>query len=127
MVFMAVCNRWKDLCNGSDFMKQNCEKTCEVCKPGNASRLFVTIATSCKKIHLFSIILLMSLFDSVVACEWDEFSSWTTCTKTCGGGTQVRQRQVKVPAQFGGEACEGGQAEQRVCNEQGCPSKYFCN
>ena len=64
-------------------------------------------------------------FDSLVACEWDEFSSWTTCTKTCGGGTQVRQRQVKVPAQFGGEACEGGQAEQRVCNEQGCPSKYF--
>ena len=61
-------------------------------------------------------------FDSVVACEWDEFSSWTTCTKTCGGGTQVRQRQVKVPAQFGGEACEGGQAEQRVCNDQGCPS-----
>ena len=60
----------------------------------------------------------------LVNCSWDEFSSWTTCTKTCGGGTQVRQRQVKVPAQFGGEACEGGQAEQRVCNEQGCPSTY---
>ena len=37
MVFMAVCNRWKDLCNGSKFMQENCEKTCEVCKPGNVS------------------------------------------------------------------------------------------
>ena len=36
----------------------------------------------------------------------------------------MRQRQVKVPSQFGGAACEGGQAEQRVCNEQGCPSMY---
>lgn len=33
MVFMAICNRWKDLCNGSKWMKENCERTCEVCKP----------------------------------------------------------------------------------------------
>ena len=70
------------------------------------------------------ILLVLLIFLFLVNCSWDEFSSWTTCTKTCGGGTQVRQRQVKVPAQFGGEACEGGQAEQRVCNEQGCPSTY---
>ena len=65
----------------------------------------------------------LSSFHHVVDCSWDEYSSWTTCTKSCGGGTQVRQRQVKVPAQFGGAACEGGAAEQRVCNQQGCPSK----
>ena len=58
-----------------------------------------------------------------VHCAWDDYGSWTTCTKTCGGGTQVRQRQVATPAQFGGAACEGGAAEQRVCNVQGCPSK----
>ena len=33
MVYMAVCSRWKDLCNGSEWMRENCERTCEVCKP----------------------------------------------------------------------------------------------
>ena len=61
----------------------------------------------------------------LVHCAWDDYSSWTTCTKSCGGGIQVRQRQVSVPAQFGGNACEGGAAEQRICNVQGCPSKCF--
>ena len=51
------------------------------------------------------------------------FSDWTTCTKTCGGGVQARQRQVAVAAQFGGEACQGGAAEQRVCHPEECPSK----
>ena len=64
------------------------------------------------------------MFYLIVNCTWDEFSDWTTCTKTCGGGLQARQRKVKVKAQFGGEACEGGTAEQRQCNIQGCPRKY---
>ena len=64
-----------------------------------------------------------SFYNIIVNCTWDEYSSWTTCTKTCGGGVQARQRQIKVPAQFGGAACEGGAAVQRVCNTQGCPSK----
>ena len=63
------------------------------------------------------------IFFEIVNCTWDEFSDWTTCTKTCGGGVQVRQRQIAVPSQFGGLGCQGGAAEQRTCNEQGCPSK----
>ena len=62
---------------------------------------------------------------NIVNCTWDEFGDWTTCTKTCGGGVEVRQRQVAVDAQFGGAACQGGAAEQRLCREEDCPSKYY--
>ena len=71
---------------------------------------------------MFSFILHQYYLYNVVNCTWDEFSEWTTCTKTCGGGVKVRQRQVAVSAQFGGEACQGGAAEQIVCNPQECPS-----
>ena len=45
----------------------------------------------------------------------------TTCTKKCGGGTQSRTRGVKVPAAFGGKACEGEKKEEKPCNPQACP------
>ena len=63
------------------------------------------------------------MFYITVNCTWDEFSDWTTCTKTCGGGLQVRQRKVAVVSQFGGSACQGGAAEQRLCSTQNCPRK----
>ena len=45
----------------------------------------------------------------------------TTCSKSCGGGTQFRSRGVKVAAAFGGEACKGDTKEEQSCNTQACP------
>lgn len=52
--------------------------------------------------------------------RWHSWSSWGSCSKTCGGGAQQRQRVCEGPF-FGGEPCPGEKGEQRRCNEKRCP------
>uniref|UniRef100_A0A7N6AAT8 Adhesion G protein-coupled receptor B1b n=1 Tax=Anabas testudineus TaxID=64144 RepID=A0A7N6AAT8_ANATE len=55
--------------------------------------------------------------------RWHPWSSWGTCSKTCGGGVQQRQRVCEGPF-FGGEPCPGEKGEQRRCNEKRCPEPH---
>lgn len=69
-----------------------------------------------------------------VDCEWSVWSSWSSCSKLCGGGSQMRSRYVKVQPQHGGLLCEPtvctqgtgggkgrcGAAETRTCNIMSC-------
>nr|XP_039248800.1 fibrillin-3-like [Styela clava] len=54
-------------------------------------------------------------------CVWGEWGNWTSCTKTCDGGYQYRERQVAVAALCGGKECIGQNEEIEICNEQCCP------
>lgn len=54
--------------------------------------------------------------------KWQAWSLWGGCTKTCGGGSQQRQRVCYGPF-FGGEQCPGDREEVRPCNEKRCPGK----
>ena len=74
--------------------------------------LWITIFSNERFLHFF-----------LVACEWDEWSDWDTCSLTCGGGMTARVRNIKVYPQFGGEICQGQAAEMKVCNNQTCPSE----
>ncbi|XP_031555969.1 uncharacterized protein LOC116292757 [Actinia tenebrosa] len=50
------------------------------------------------------------------------FSNYSTCSKTCGGGVQVRLRSCTSPEpQFGGKNCTGSYKETKSCNAQPCP------
>ena len=49
--------------------------------------------------------------------EWSEF---TTCDKTCGGGMRQRLRKIAVPSADGGAAC-GPTAQQEACSTGACP------
>ena len=60
----------------------------------------------------------------VVDCEWENWSVWSDCTKSCGGGTQTRTRG-QIPAQNGGAECEGKSEETRDCNTEECPCTYI--
>uniref|UniRef100_A0A3Q3WPN1 G-protein coupled receptors family 2 profile 2 domain-containing protein n=1 Tax=Mola mola TaxID=94237 RepID=A0A3Q3WPN1_MOLML len=57
--------------------------------------------------------------------RWHAWSSWGSCSKTCGGGIQQRQRVCEGPF-FGGERCPGEKGEQKRCNEKRCPAHEIC-
>ena len=63
--------------------------------------------------------LVKTLFISV-NCEWGSWNSFSSCTKTCGGGTKYRTRSKSVPEKNGG-TCTGRTKDEENCNTQNCP------
>uniref|UniRef100_A0A3Q3AAE4 SCO-spondin n=1 Tax=Kryptolebias marmoratus TaxID=37003 RepID=A0A3Q3AAE4_KRYMA len=53
---------------------------------------------------------------------WSQWSNWTACTKSCGGGVQSRRRHCDNPIPEGeGNYCEGLGTEVITCNTDHCP------
>jgi len=53
---------------------------------------------------------------------WSDFSDWSECSVTCGGGSQSRSKSCSNPAPaFGGAGCDGDDSESRDCNVGPCP------
>ncbi|XP_056142961.1 adhesion G protein-coupled receptor B1 [Lampris incognitus] len=63
------------------------------------------------------------LGDCPVDGKWQSWSMWASCSKTCGGGSQQKQRVCYGPF-FGGQPCPGEQEEVRRCNEKRCPEPH---
>lgn len=59
-----------------------------------------------------------------VNCEYEEWGTWTPCTKTCESGEKTRQRGIETVAQYGGTECSGKMKETQSCNTKDCPSTY---
>ncbi|XP_042187612.1 adhesion G protein-coupled receptor B1 [Callorhinchus milii] len=58
--------------------------------------------------------------------KWQKWTSWESCTKTCDGGKQRRERICTGPF-FGGLQCDGSWEEYRLCNEKRCPEPHeYC-
>merc|ERR1719238_618297 len=55
-----------------------------------------------------------------VNCEVSEWSKWSKCSASCGGGSQTRSRSVTVPASNGGAECPHLE-EDLACNTHKCP------
>jgi hypothetical protein len=55
-----------------------------------------------------------------VDCVPSTWGSWSSCSKTCGAGTQTRERSISVDAQFGGKACPALESSQ-FCRTTRCP------
>ena len=53
-------------------------------------------------------------------CIWNSWEDWSACTKTCGGGTQMRNRRVATQETKGG-SCDGESSEHQDCNSDACP------
>eukprot|EP00930_Biecheleria_cincta_P066152 TRINITY_DN5216_c0_g2_i1.p1 TRINITY_DN5216_c0_g2~~TRINITY_DN5216_c0_g2_i1.p1 ORF type:complete len:1322 (+),score=217.62 TRINITY_DN5216_c0_g2_i1:131-4096(+) len=54
-------------------------------------------------------------------CQWSDWSNWTSCSNTCGEGSQARSRQVAVEADYGGLPCSGNTQQSRRCEDVSCP------
>ncbi|XP_043457395.1 A disintegrin and metalloproteinase with thrombospondin motifs 16 [Prionailurus bengalensis] len=54
--------------------------------------------------------------------HWSDWSSWSPCSRTCGGGVSHRDRLCANPKpSHGGKFCEGSARTLRLCNSQKCP------
>ena len=58
-------------------------------------------------------------WDSDVSCDsyWTSWSQWSTCSKTCGGGTSTRNRVLQPDGQQGSES--------KACNTDKCCQEKF--
>ena len=53
--------------------------------------------------------------------SWGSWRPWSSCSKTCGGGTQTRGRLCDSPAPvYGGGDCRGDQSQEKQCNTHSC-------
>ena len=63
---------------------------------------------------------------SVVHGQWSEWGGYTTCTKTCGTGNQIRIRTcTNPPPSGGGNPCGGSSSQSRDCNDNACPGAFL--
>ena len=54
--------------------------------------------------------------------NWSDYSAWSECSASCGGGVMERSRNCDSPApENGGNPCEGEAADNQACNEDPCP------
>ena len=79
------------------------------------SMLPLLFSNSLKLSNVFNLIFIS------VNCRWGKWSSWESCSKSCGGGIQYRTRTVSQLAEHGGLQCKGSPYETNTCNEVGCP------
>jgi len=64
---------------------------------------------------------LENLACAVTDCEWGEWSPWSSCTCSCGGGQRSRDRHIAVAPKDGGRACEVKDREEvEGCNAEPC-------
>lgn len=100
-------------------------KPCENFAHANKSWLQVSI-TSCA----FSFFADSKWIHWASSCEtvdgnWASWTSYGSCSVTCGGGTQTRSRTCTNPApQYLGQNCAGMSSESQQCNTHNCPSMY---
>ena len=65
------------------------------------------------------------VFRFTVDGGWSNWGSYGACSKTCGPGSQTRQRTCdKPPPSAGGKQCDGSGSETKNCNDKACPGIY---
>ena len=56
-------------------------------------------------------------------CEWSQWSKWSICSQSCGGGKRTSKRTVRIESKQGGEECSGEDVREETCNLHPCPGK----
>jgi hypothetical protein len=80
----------------------------------------IYVGTDTSPAHIVEVVGALHASD----CAISEWSHWSECSLTCGGGIQRRARSVIHPALHGGMACPADHSQQRLCNEHiVCPKE----
>ncbi|XP_065064502.1 uncharacterized protein LOC135690773 [Rhopilema esculentum] len=57
---------------------------------------------------------------------WAEWLSWSSCSKSCGGGLRFRRRECTNPSPWnGGDYCKGYSISNETCNTRRCSGMYL--
>eukprot|EP00930_Biecheleria_cincta_P096731 TRINITY_DN88536_c0_g1_i1.p1 TRINITY_DN88536_c0_g1~~TRINITY_DN88536_c0_g1_i1.p1 ORF type:complete len:1777 (+),score=234.93 TRINITY_DN88536_c0_g1_i1:51-5333(+) len=59
-------------------------------------------------------------------CEFSQWTAWTQCSESCGGGTKSRLRRIQDFAEHAGKPCDGVLREAQSCGEDACPGTAVC-
>ena len=54
-------------------------------------------------------------------CVWERWSTWSSCSKLCGVGTNTRSRK-KIKIEQNGGNCSGSERDNKFCNTHSCPN-----
>ena len=55
-----------------------------------------------------------------VDCAVSQWAGWSTCSKTCGGGSKSRQRYISSHAAYGGQGCPAELSQTATCSNSPC-------
>ena len=98
-------------------------QTIEICSIRKAKKIYCP-SCSCMVRQFYEFTMGLSVHG-----QWSNWTEWTTCSVTCGGGNQTRFRLCDNPApQYNGSLCDGNKLEdfeEQDCNTNFCPSEYF--
>uniref|UniRef100_A0A8C3RJ04 PLAC domain-containing protein n=1 Tax=Cyanoderma ruficeps TaxID=181631 RepID=A0A8C3RJ04_9PASS len=66
-------------------------------------------------------------WDEEVTKWWGEWSSWSTCSRSCGGGVMSRERhclrqRLQMPQGMNSTMCVGQAKHYQLCQQQPCPA-----
>merc|ERR1711915_560378 len=60
-------------------------------------------------------------------CKIGEWSKWSSCSMSCGGGQSSRHRIIMQEPRFGGKSCDSSElVAVKACNEQDCFQHQYC-
>eukprot|EP00397_Hematodinium_sp_SG-2012_P001492 GEMP01001495.1.p1 GENE.GEMP01001495.1~~GEMP01001495.1.p1 ORF type:complete len:1042 (+),score=197.84 GEMP01001495.1:242-3367(+) len=63
----------------------------------------------------------------VTDCLWNEWQSWSACSRTCGSGEKSRSRLIKIAPRDGGKLCDPlDMGEVAACSTQPCVAAEDC-
>jgi len=58
-----------------------------------------------------------------VDCQRSDWTHWSMCSKSCGGGESLRSREILTHPKFGGQTCDGPLEELKECSRHACGSE----
>jgi len=82
------------------------------------------IKSGCKRTCKEAVADVLYRFPPPRDCIVGEWSSWSNCSKSCGGGSQNATRPILYPAKFGGRPCPST-TKYKACAQVPCLNKNF--
>jgi len=110
-------------CEITEFIPQPCSSPCDRDMVGGTQRMVRTITQMNneygQKCPTLNYVMKCNQIKCPVNCSMSRFSSYSTCSKECGGGVQSRSRYMVREPKNGGESCDVT-TESRACNTGSC-------